>query len=467
MTPANAPLVREIEPPAPVAAQDAHGTVDSGQLAPSEGGHPAANVHRMTRLGLITVVLVFGGFGIWATFAPLAGAVIGQGVVKVDLNRKTVQHLEGGIVSEILVRDGDHVSAGQALVVLQDARISASVDLLQGQLDAELARAARLQAERDGFGQLEFPERLQARSSDGKVAELLRSEATFFETKRQALLSQIELLRGQIAQAQQEVTGLSAQLQAEEKAFALMEKEIAANQSLAQQHFIQGVRILELQRQLEDYNARRGERAAEIAQARQRIADLELRIVALQDDYVKQAAEDLTVSQAKIFDLEERLRPSQDAQRRMRVVAPISGTVVNLKVFTIGGVVAPRETILEIVPDDNPKIIETQIGVDAIDDVHVGQEADIRLSAYKRRETPLVQGVVTYVSADRLVDSNTNSVFYIAHVQVDGDSLREAGDLKVVPGMPAEVFIRTNSRTALDYLLAPVTASLRRSFREP
>lgn len=434
---------------------------------PWSGLHPAANVHKIMRAGTVAILLVFGTFGLWATLAPLSGAIIGMGLIKVDLNRKTVQHLEGGIVKEILVRDGDRVQAGQALIVIEDERVDASVDVVQGLLDAEMAKTARLAAERDSLEQIVFPDVLLERADDPEVSELIRTETNFFETRRGAMRQQIKLLEQQIEEARHEIKSLDMRAQAEMEASRLLEEEVAANETLGAKQYVQKTQILTLKRGIEDYKARRGEHLADIARAGQKITDLELRIATTRDTYLQQATEGLTAAQAKIFDLQERLRPSQDMQRRQHITAPIAGTVVGLKVFTVGGIIGPREPLMDIVPDANELIVEAQIGVDDIDDVHVGQEADVRLSAYKRRTTPLVIGEVSYVAADRMTSQDGTHSYYITRITVTREALAEAGDIALYPGMPAEVFIRTAERTALDYLLAPVTNVLRRSFREP
>lgn len=435
--------------------------------APSTGTHPAADIRPTVRIAWVIIFLFFGLFGLWLTFAPLAGAVVASGTIKVDLNRKTIQHLEGGIIKDIKVRDGAHVKAGDVLVVIEDKRVDATVEVLQGQLDAEHAKAARLTAERHLSADLKFPDYLVARSTDPQVAELMESERTFFNTRRDALQQQLRLLEQQMGEARNEIASLRDRAEAEEAGAKLLAEEVAANESIEKSQYVPKMHVLSLKRGIEDYRARRGEHLANIAQTQQKITDLELRTVSIKDQYVEAAAEELTAVNAKIFDLEERLRPSEDAQRRQQVITPINGTVVDLKVFTIGGSVGPREPLLDIVPDDNPLMVEAEIPVDSIDDVHFGQAAEIRLSAYKRRSTPLVAGKVIYVSADRLTDRTGERSFYLARIEVDRKSLAEAGDLEMFPGMPAEVFIRTDERTALDYLLAPVTQSMRRGFREP
>jgi len=434
---------------------------------PWTGLHPAANVHRIMKAGVIAILSVFGTFFIWATLAPLSGAVIGNGFVKVDLNRKTVQHLEGGIVKEIRVRDGDKVVAGQTLILIEDERVDASVDVVQNLLDAELAKAARLEAERDGLDAVTFPASVMARATDSKVAELIRTETNFFNTRRDSMKQQIFLLEQQMGEARTEIRSLDQRAAAEQAASNLLAEEIAANEALEAKQYVQKTHLLDLRRGIEDYKARRGEHLADMARAGQKITDLELRMANVRDSYLKEATEGLTASQSRIFDLQERLRPSVDQQKRQHIVAPISGTVVDLKVFTVGGVIGPREPLMDIVPEENDLIVETQIALDDIDDIHVGQEADVRLSAYKRRTTPLVVGSVTYVSADRLTSPDKEQTYYLTRITVTRESLAEAGNIVMYPGMPAEVFIRTAERTALDYMLAPITNVLRRSFREP
>ncbi len=417
--------------------------------------------------GLLVILLTFVGVGAWATLAPLSGAVIARGVVKVDTNRKTVQHFEGGIVKEIKVRDGERVQAGQTLLVVEDARVSAVLDVLEARLDAELVRAARLQAERDGHEQVVLSQEIGQRSHEPKLAELIRGETTFFRTKRDALQNQIQLLKRQVDEIREEITGLKKQVTAEEAAIHYLQQEIAANEELAAKQFVQKFHLLSLRRGIEEYRARLGEHNADIARAKQKATNLELRIDELRAGYVREAADQLTESQARIFDLEEQLRPSRDAIQRQRISAPVSGEVVNLKVFTVGGVIRSGDALLEIVPDGNPLIIEAKVDVKSIDDVRLGMLADIRLTAYSFRSTPLITGNVSYVSGDSLIDEKTGAPYYLAHINVERNSLDIARGPQLYPGMAAEVFIKTGERTALDYLLEPVTASLRRAFREP
>jgi HlyD family type I secretion membrane fusion protein len=408
------------------------------------------------------VLVILGGIvamAVWAYFAPLSGAVIAPGFVKVDLNRKVVQHQEGGIVRAIRVRDGDRVTQGQELVLLDDVRIDAQLDLLRTQFDAERAKAARLEAERTLASKPVFPKDIQRK-------EYVTREEALFRARREALDTQIAVLRKQIRETVEEAAALAEQIAAEDKALKLQKDELAANERLLEQGYVQKTRLLTLQRAVAEYEARHSERRAELSKSRQRASELEFRILAMRNTYVQTATDELKESTARMFDLEERIRPSRDASERQKIAAPIAGEVVGLRVFNAGSVIGPREVLMEIVPHEKRLIVEARIRPEDINHVRAGSEADIRLTAYQSRTTPLVPGSVTYVSGDRLVEQQTGAPYYIVHIDVP-ERVLVASNLRLQAGMPAEVFIRTDTRTALDYLLAPVTSYLRRAMREP
>jgi len=419
----------------------------------------ANEIKRIVRTGLLVIAGAVIAFAAWAFYAPLSGAVIAPGYVKVDLNRKVVQHQEGGIVRAIKVRDGDRVNQGQELVLLDDVRIDAQLDLLRTQLEAERAKVARLEAERSFAPRHSFPKDLQKK-------EFITREEALFRARREALDSQIAVLKRQINESVEEANALAQQISAEEKALKLQREELAANERLLEQGYVQKTRLLTLQRAVAEYEARHGERRAELSKARQRASELEFRILAMRNTYVQTATDELKESTSKMFDLEDRIRPSRDASERQKIAAPIAGEVVGLRVFTAGSVIGPREVLMEIVPQEKRLIVEARIRPEDINHVRPGSEADIRLTAYQSRTTPLVPGFVTYVSGDRMVEQQTGQPYYVVHVDVPEKALG-AANLKLQAGMPAEVFIRTDTRTALDYLLAPVTAYLRRAMREP
>ncbi|MET1084425.1 MAG: HlyD family type I secretion periplasmic adaptor subunit [Burkholderiales bacterium] len=429
--------------------------------------HPAADARRSVLTGLGVIALTFGVVGAWVALAPLAGAIIAPGMVQVETNRKTVQHLEGGIVKEILVRDGDRVTAGQPLIVIGDERVSAQLSGASAQLDAERAKAARLLAERDGLGAIDFPLTLRERVAEARIGDLLRIETTLFETKRRALQEQLALLKVQSNEIRQEVDALTAEVRADHSAAALLEEEVSANERLRALNFVSNMQVLKLKRGVEEYRAKHGESLASKARANQKINELAMRASSLRHEYRQTAADEYTTTQNKIVSLEEQLKPSRDAVTRQAVVAPMAGTVVGIKVFTVGGTVAPREPLLDIVPDDNPLIVEARINLDDIRYVHPGMSADLRFTAYHSRDTPLINGELVYLSADRLTDPNSGASYYLANVRVDDHSLAAAPAMRLQPGMRAEVYLKTARRTTLDYLLEPITGSLRRAMREP
>ncbi|HJT60979.1 MAG TPA: HlyD family type I secretion periplasmic adaptor subunit [Burkholderiales bacterium] len=433
---------------------------------------PALDVERadqpwpLIRAGMLVIVLLVAAIATWTWLAPLSGAVIATGVVKVDMNRKTVQHQEGGLVGEILVRDGSRVREGETLIVLKDVRVDAGNEAIRTQLHAELAKAARLSAEQSGAKTVTFPEELLERSASPRFAEFLRRETAVFRARREALANQLALIRVQVRDTQGEIKARNEQMAADDSAIRYQREELAQNQSLADQGFVTKNRLLALQRAGVEYEARRAEGAAELARAQAKISDLELRAETLRSSAQQEASNELRQTTAAVFELRERLRPAQDAEARQRIAAPITGVVVDLRVTAVNGIIAPREPILDIVPDNASLVIEARLRPEDISFVAIDALADVRLTSFRQRITPTVQGVVTYVSADRLVDAKTNTPYYAAHVHVGAEALQKAGDLKLQAGMPAEVFVQTTSRNALQYLLDPFLGFLQRSLRE-
>lgn len=403
----------------------------------------------------------------WLALAPLSGAVIGAGVVKVDSNRKTVQHQDGGIVSELRVRNGDKVRVGQTLLVLGDVRVDAQREMARTQLDSELARAARLEAERAGAAQIGFPVELTERAVDARVAELLAREQALFNARRHAFQEQLQLIDQQIDETRSEIEARAAQMRVDLSSRDLAREEVAANEVLLDQGFVSKVRLMNLQRGEADYASREQGNKAELAKARQRVAELRLRAAGLRHGFMQEAADEYKRTSAQIFDLRERLRTWDDQETRQTIVAPVAGEVVDLKVNGAGSVIGPRDAILDIVPENAKLIIEAQVRPEDINYVSDGASADVRLSAYKQRITPVVPGTVRYVSADRLEDKVSRLPYYAVQIRVSAQSLREAGDLTLQAGMPAEVFIRTARYSAFEYLAAPVASFLRHSLREP
>lgn len=423
---------------------------------------------KVIRAGLVVIALFFGIFGTWAVVAPIAGAIVVEGSVKVDQHRKTVQHLEGGIVKEILVRPGDKVRQGQPLIMLHDVQASATVEMLRIQLDSLHARAARLRTEKARQRPVAFPERLLEREKkEPTVAALLAAERGFFNARLQSVEGQVALLRQQNREALEELKSLEASMRSAEQFIANTKEELALNEKLYKDNFVSYTRVLALQRPLMEKEEKRSEYMAGISQTRQKIGDRELRIAALFDGYVKEATDELKDVERQTADLEERLRPTEDQLRRQTITAPLAGEVVDLKVTSVGGVIAPREALLDIVPAQPRVLVEARVRVDDIDEVKVSQPVDVMLTAYKRRTTPKIDGKVVYVAADSVSEPGpAGQPYYQVHIEVDSKSLADAGNFALTPGMPITAFIRTRDRTFLHYILEPITDTLRKSMRD-
>jgi HlyD family type I secretion membrane fusion protein len=437
-------------------------------LSPSTVNERAkVETQKIIKIGLATILIAFGGFGSWAVFAPLHGAVMAAGQVKVENSRKTIQHLEGGIVGQILVTEGQYVKKGETLIVLESAEVGAQLTIVGDQLAVAQAAAARLQAEKAGLSKINFPKNLIKRSKESTVAEILQSETALFNVHRQTLNNEVSLIQAQIVEVKGEIVALNSQIKAADTTIGYLNEELAVNEKLAQKGFVAHPRLLEFKRSLSAQDDRQGEYNADIARAKQKINELGLRIANLRHEYTTQASNELKTTQDKIFDLEERLRVPQDTMRRQTITSPVAGRVVGLKVHTVGGVIGAREPLMDIAPETGDLIIESRVQISDIDDLRLDQDAEVRLSAYKQRTTPLVRGKVINVGADSLIDEATHTPYYLALVKVDAASLKEAGtDIKLYPGMPAEVYILTHTRTAMQYLLDPITNTLHRSFRE-
>jgi len=434
---------------------------------PAEDTGEAESPRGLIRAGIGGILVLMLAVIVWAALAPVSGAVIAPGAVRVDMNRKTVQHQEGGIIGEILVRDGSRVKAGETLIVLKDMRVEAGIEMVQTQLDGEIAKAARLTAEQVWAENVSFPAELLKRAGDVRVEELLRRETTLFRARRESYDTQLKLLRAQTSDITAEIRAREQQIKADRAAVRFTREELVSNQGLLKEGFISKVRILTLERSLADVEARLGEHEAELSAARGRVSELQLRAESLRTSMMQEAATEMQKTTVQILDLRERLRPFQDAADRQRIAAPIPGEVVGLKFTTVGAVIGPRDPILDVVPDNIELIIEGRIRPEDINYVTVGAEADVRLTSFRQRITPTVTGSVIYVSADRMEDRVDRMVYYVVHVRVTPEALAKAGDLRLQAGMPAEVFIKTEARSALLYVLDPISGFLQRSLREP
>lgn len=411
----------------------------------------------------LAAVLIIGAA--WAATAPLSGAVIAPAQLKVELNRKTVQHQEGGIVREILVRDGEKVRAGDPLVIVGDVRIDSALRQLQDQLRAERIREARAAAEAALEAQFTAP----AGATGGVAgAQHLARERALFAARRRILDDQVVSLRAQIREAEQQSVALEAQIAATETSTKLSAEEVEMNERLARQGFVHRTRLLALQRTEADYRARVGEYRGTLAAARQRVADLRARIAQAHNLYQSQAAEELREASAKVRDLEERLRPPRDQVERQTVRSPVDGEVMALRVSGPGAVIGPREPILDVVPGKEKLVVEARIRPQDVDYVRKGAPAEVRLiNAFDARTAPLLQGTVAFVSADRVVGNEERESWFVATVEIDADEIKRYPGLRLHAGMPAELYVTTRARTLLAYLAEPLSVFSHRAMREP
>ncbi|MGH8130919.1 MAG: HlyD family type I secretion periplasmic adaptor subunit [Steroidobacteraceae bacterium] len=422
---------------------------------------------RLSTKGL--AILLFGLLPIlaWISIAPLSSAVIASAFVKVDLNRRPVQHREGGIVREVRVRDGQRVAQGEPLLVLGDVAVDADLNRINYRLMAERAGVARLEAEQVLLHSIRFPDDLVAAArGDRRLAEQVEKERALFAAQRSALVGQTGLLREQRLRVDQEVEALRAQIANSSESLRLQRGELESNRNLRKEGYVSAARVAQLEAAVADYASRIEEQRSALARALQRIAEINLKINALEGQYRQAASDQLRESASRVSEFEQEHRKSADASDRQLIVAPTGGEIIGLKYMTPGAVIAPRETIAEVVPFDARLVIEARVRTEDINRVHQGQQADIRFTAFNGRITKLVSGNIVYVAGDRLVDPVTNLPYYMALIETDAASLKEAGDLKLQAGMPAEVYLKGEKRTALQYLLEPVTTAIRRAGKE-
>ncbi len=430
------------------------------------GGDAFQSMRRVALVGAVIAAVFFGGLGGWAAMAPLDSAALAPGVLSVEGNRKSIQHLEGGIVAEIAVREGDRVAAGQSLVRLEETHARAALEQLQGRHYAALALEARLLAERDSLDAIVFPLALTAESDNQEVAEAIAGEQSIFDARRRSLEGQAAIIEQRIAQYQKEIEGLQGQIDAETSQLALIEKELAAHSKLAKQKLVGMQRLIELQRDRAEIRGSRARHVASIARVEQNITEQRLEILELDTARVNEVVESLREAQARKLDTAERIRAAEDVLARTHLRAALDGVVVDLRVHTVGGVVAPGETLMDIVPIDERLIVQAQVTPEDIDSVHAGLEAQVAITAFSRRNVPPIDGTVVSVSADRLTDSRTGQPFFLARIALPQDPYEGQQGLSLFPGMQAEVMIVTGERTALDYLIRPAMRSFGRALRE-
>jgi epimerase transport system membrane fusion protein len=420
--------------------------------------------------GVALVLVVFGGFGTWASLAPLQSAALAPGVIAVEHSRKTVQHLEGGIIRSLAVHDGDAVQADQVIATLDDTHVRAQLEVFRGQLYLRLAQEARLAAQRDGLPTVHYPQELRSHRDDPRVQDAIRLQDQTFTVRQAATDGARAVYRRQIEQLRAKVTGLRAQTQSRDRLVASYRAELADFQSLLKEGFTEKQKVEELERALAQSEGQRGQLLSDMAASELQIAEIELKILQLQKDLQREVAKELSDVQDELFQLREKVQSIESTVNRSVIKAPVSGMVLGLALHTIGAVIPPGGRLLDIVPQDQNLIIEAQVAPIDIDRVKVGQRAEVRFSAFKTRDVPTIVGTLISVSADRLVGDNKDgeTAYYLAKVAVSPEGLEalSTAELDLVPGMPAEVLIQTGERTLVQYVMKPLTDSFKRSLIE-
>jgi HlyD family secretion protein len=414
---------------------------------------------------IVTGILTFGVGG-WAATTEISGALIAPGTIVVESNVKKVQHLTGGVVGQLFVHDGDHVKAGEILVRLDDTVTRANLAIVTKGLTELEARKARLEAERDGLQVINFPKDLLQRSADPDVAEAMAGERKLFDLRRAARTGQKSQLRERVDQLGQEIVGLGSQKAAKEQEISLIQRELTGVRELYAKNLVPLTRITSLERESARLGGELGQIVASTAQAKGKIAELQLQIIQVDQDLASDVAKEMREIDAKIGEYVERKVTSLDQLKRTDIRAPQDGVVFQSIVHTVGGVIPPGETIMVIVPDTDKLLVEARINPQDIDKVQLGQKAALRFTGLDSRTTPEIFGSVSRISADTTTDQRTGTSYYSVRIKMDPEEVAKLGDVRLVPGMPVDAFVQTGDRTVVAYLLKPLSDQIARAFRE-
>jgi HlyD family secretion protein/epimerase transport system membrane fusion protein len=417
--------------------------------------------------GWLVVAGLTAGFVAWGAVAPLNSAALAPGTVVVNSNRQTIQHLEGGIIKALAVRDGDQVEKDQPLVTMDGTQGQALLRLLEGRYDAARAEQARYIAERAGVESISFPEDLVAKAeTDQDTALLLAGQKNLFEAREKMLAGQTSIYENRIEQSGLQIQGLRIQQAAKERQNALYKRELAGLQSLAKQGYAPTNKVLAFQREIEQLEAELGTIQSNIAGVQQEVGEARLQIMQIKKTFVENVEKSMRENQTQVFDLNQQMLAAKDQVSRLVVRAPVAGTVVDMTVHTVGGVVPPGQRLMDIVPKDDQLVVEAQMKPTDIEGVVAGRPAEIRLSTLNGYTMAPLRGTVIYVSADRLTDARTSAAHYTVRVATDHIDSVHLKDVQLVPGMPVEVMIDKGSRTFFEYLLGPIGRVLNNAMRD-
>ena len=421
-----------------------------------------------SRLGWLIVLVGFGGFLLWALLAPLDKGVPMSGTVAKESNRQAVQHQSGGTVQEILVRDGDVVKAGQVLVRMNAVVAQSAVEMTESQYLSALATVARLSAERDGAKKISFPPELEKRRNDPRVAELMSLQNALLASRQGSLQNELGGVDENIAGLKLQIRGLEESRDSKKEQVAILKEQLVGMRDLAKEGYVARNRLLDLERTYAQLNGSISEDIGNIGRAQRQVVELTLRRAQRMQDYQKEVRTQLTDMQREAEGQGARLQGQKFELANVEVKAPVDGTVVGLAVFTNGGVVQPGFKMMDIVPSDDPLVVEGQLPVNLVDKVHNGLPVELMFSAFNTNKTPHIEGEVVQVSADRSVEERTGNPYYVVRVKVTEEGKKKIAQHKLAirPGMPVELFVKTGERTMMNYLLKPIIDRAQSSLSE-
>lgn len=416
--------------------------------------------------GLALVVLIVG-FGVWGLQARIAGAVVASGQIEVQQQRQILQHPDGGVIEAILADEGEAVEAGQVLLRLDGTLLRTELAIVEGQYFEILARRGRLEAERGDMDEIQFPdELLSAAEDDLDLKRLIEGQASLFWSRRDTLEQSLQQLAKQTEQISEQIIGIDAQLDAMARQRELIAEELVGQQSLLDRGLAQASRVLALEREAARIDGQIGELQASRASSETRQSELDVQRLRLAAQRREEAETQLRDLSYRELELAERRRSLREQIDRLELRAPAAGIVYDLKVTTPRAVVRPADPLLYIVPQDRPLIVGARVATINVDELQLGQSVNLRFSSFSSRTTPEIEGRLSRVSADALVDEATNTPYYRAEVTISPEEIGKLGDLAIIPGMPVEIFIRTGTRSPMAYLLKPLADYFNRAFRE-
>lgn len=416
--------------------------------------------------GLMAVLVGFIGFGSWAAVAPIAKAVIAVGLVKVDSNRKRVQHEQGGVVSEILIKDGDRVLKGQALLKLDQTHAKASLGIVQSRLALRQAELARLTAERDKAEAISFPDELVEKQDEKEIHEVLDGQRRIFASRAESLKGRVAILEKQIEQLRQQSNGVRAQQVASQQQLKIVSAELKDAQGLLEKGFVKKPQITTLEREVARLGGEIGEFKADNAGLQRAVSEKKQAILQTENDHYGAIVDELKAVQEDYLNLKERYDAASYVLDHVEVRSPASGVIVDLSVYSSGQVIGPGETLLEIVPDNEALVVEAKVNTMDVDNLALGQTADLRFGGLDQNKVPVLHGQVEYVSADILTDESTGAAYYQARISVGAEQLARMDGVDLQPGMPVEVIIKTGERTVLQYLTKPIASAMSKAWKE-